>query len=45
MKVPIDNCILTLYIFSSGKVICVGAKSEHQVKLVSNRVAEKRNKN
>ena len=45
IKVPIDNVILTVFIFSSGKVICVGAKSEHQVKLVSIWVNEKINKN
>ena len=44
IKVPIDNEILTVFIFSSGKVICVGAKSEHQVNLVSIWVNEKINK-
>ena len=44
-KVPFDHGILTVFIFSSGKVTCVGAKSEHQVKLVSSWVAEKINKN
>ena len=36
IKYPVDKNCVTVFIFSSGKVICVGGKSEEQLKKTSN---------
>ena len=35
IKYPAVNSYATVFIFSSGKVVCVGAKSQNQLKLIS----------
>ena len=35
IKIPVEDKKLTVFIFASGKVVCVGAKTENHLKLIS----------
>lgn len=36
IKIPISNRTITIFVFTSGKIVCVGAKELLQLELVSN---------